>query len=139
MAAGYSHRTLTQKLGIKPNSSVIILNAPDEYGHLLFPFPEGCSIFDELKEKADLIQYFTKSTAEIESVFPKLKSHLNQDGSLWISWPKGSSKMKTDVNETIIQKLGLENGLVDVKVIAVDKTWSGLKFVFRVKDRKPLN
>lgn len=135
MAAGYSHKSLTEKLGIKPSSSVILLNHPEDYGHLLFPLPESCSVFDELQEQADLIQFFTKSKDELEKMFPKLKNYLKPTASLWISWPKGSSKVKTDLNESIVQKIGLENGLVDVKVIAVDETWSGLKFVFRLKDR----
>lgn len=71
----------------------------------------------------------------METEFPRLKKNLAKDGTLWISWPKGASKIKTDVNENVAREIGLKNGLVDVKVCAVDDVWSGLKFVFRLKDR----
>ena len=72
----------------------------------------------------------------LKSAFPKLKSSLAQDGLLWISWPKGASKIKTDLNENVVREIGLGAGLVDVKVCAVDDVWSGLKFVYRLKDRR---
>lgn len=83
----------------------------------------------------DLIQYFTTQQKKLKQSFPKLKEKLAIDGSLWISWPKQSSKVPTDLNENDVMHIGLEYGLVDVKVIAVDETWSGLKFVYRLKDR----
>lgn len=137
MTAGYSGKPLSQKLGIKATSTVTLVNAPEDYGHLLFPVPEGCSIYDTLTEVSDIIQFFATDKATLEKEFPNVKSKLKPNGFLWISWPKRTAKppIPSDLNENIIREIGLENGLVDVKVIAVDETWSGLKFVYRVKDR----
>lgn len=154
--AGYLQKSLTQKLGIKEGHIISLLNAPDEYGLQLFPIPPGCSIYDKLIEPADFIQYFSKSKADLNKAFPDLKKYLKPAGSLWISWPKKSAKPsviarsettrscarrvqsrpKSDLNENIIREIGLANGLVDVKVIAVDEVWSGLKFVYRLSDRQ---
>jgi hypothetical protein len=71
----------------------------------------------------------------LNEAFPKLKKSLDLAGTLWISWPKGASKVKTDLNENVVREIGLSNGLVDVKVCAVDEVWSGLKFMYRLKDR----
>ncbi len=84
----------------------------------------------------DFIQYFVTNKANLEHTFPILKKHLNAYGLLWVSWPKKSAKKDTDLTENDVMKIGLAHGLVDVKVVAVDETWSGLKFVYRLKDRK---
>lgn len=84
----------------------------------------------------DFIQYFVTSKDLLEHTFPILKKQLKANGALWVSWPKKSAKKETDLIENDVMKIGLENGLVDVKVIAIDETWSGLKFVYRLKDRK---
>ncbi len=84
----------------------------------------------------EFIQFFTKSKRELENMFPRLKVKLAQKGMLWISWPEGSSKVESDLNENLVIEIGLKNGLVDVKVAAIDETWSGLKFVYRLKDGK---
>lgn len=92
---------------------------------------------DKLEGLLDFIQFFTKESAELEKQFRALKKSLSPDGMLWVSWPKGAAKVKTDLNENIVREIGLDHQLVDVKVCAIDEIWSGLKFVFRVKDRKP--
>src|SRR5438309_540363 len=149
MAAGYSKRSLTQKLGLKEGYIIVLLNHPEDYGQLLHPIPNGSSVYDTLQKDSDFIQIFTKEKNELEKLFPEAKKSLKPNGSLWISWPKKSSgntviaRKKTtkqsptisDLNENIIREVGLANGLVDVKVIAVDENWSGLKFVYRIKDR----
>ena len=84
----------------------------------------------------DVYLFFAKDRAELEREFPRLKEVIPKDGMLWISWPKGSSNLSTDLNEDAVRGIGLENGLVDVKVISVDEDWSALKFVYRLKDRK---
>lgn len=84
----------------------------------------------------DFIHFFTKSHQQLETEFPKLKSKISQNGILWISWPKRTSGEKTDLNDNVVRKVGLDNGMADVKVAAIDETWSGLKFVFRIRDRK---
>jgi len=88
-----------------------------------------------LKGPCDFIQFFTTDKSVLDSAFPKLKKNLELAGTLWISWPKGASQVKTDLNENVVREIGLSNGLVDVKVCAVDEIWSGLKFVYRLKDR----
>lgn len=135
LMAGYSRRSLVEKLGIKVGNKIHIANAPKGYGKLLGKLPEKATQQNSLNEQCDFIQFFTRDRAELESEFPKLKKHLAPAGMLWISWPKGASKIQTTVNENVAREIGLQNGLVDVKVCAVDEIWSGLKFVFRLKDR----
>ena len=136
MPAGYSKRTLIEKLGIKQGFKLAILNAPGNYATTLGPLPETVKISKRLGAALDFIQFFCRARRDLEEQFSALKSSLAPNGSLWISWPKGSSKVQTDLNENVVREVGLKNGLVDVKVCAVDETWSGLKFVFRLKDRK---
>jgi len=87
-----------------------------------------------LEAPCDFIHYFAEARDDLEDIFPRLKESLAQTGMLWISWRKGA-KTADRLNENVIREIGLANGLVDVKVAAVDETWSGLKFVRRVKDR----
>ena len=134
--AGYSKRSLSDKLGIKSGQKLYFANAPKEYAKTLGSLPKDSVVLKSLTAPCDFIQFFTRERAELESSFPELKKHLASDGLLWISWPKGASKVKTDVSENVAREIGLRNGLVDVKVCAVDDIWSGLKFVFRLKDRK---
>ncbi len=87
-------------------------------------------------DNLDFVHYFVQQRDELTKIFPQLATIIKPNGMIWISWPKGSSRIETDLNENIIRDIGLANGLVDVKVIAVDDEWSGLKFVYRLKDRK---
>jgi hypothetical protein len=135
MTAGYSKRPLSQKLGLKPGLKLIILNPPPGYKATLGPLPEDVIVAEALAGPFDFIHFFTKSRIELEAQFPHLKQALAPTGMLWISWPKKAAKVPTDLDENIIREIGLVNGLVDVKVAAVDDVWSGLKFVVRVKDR----
>jgi hypothetical protein len=89
-----------------------------------------------MKGPLDFIQFFSSRRSHLDEQFPKLKASLSPSGMLWVSWPKGSSGVPTDLTENVVRDIGLTNGLVDVKVCAVDETWSGLKFVFRLKDRR---
>lgn len=134
-AAGYSKRSLVEKLGIKSGQRVAILHAPSDYVALLAPLPNQVVWLEELGEELDFIQFFTTSCQELAVRFPQLKASLAYKGMLWISWPKRTAKMPTDLDENIIRELGLMHELVDVKVAAIDQTWSGLKFVYRLKDR----
>ena len=112
-----------------------VSHAPDEYFDWLSPLPEELIVGEVLTGKFDFIHLFVKDLKTFLKEFKKAREHLNKNGALWISWPKKSSKVPTDLNENVIRDFGLKTGLVDVKVCAVDDTWSGLKFVFRVKDR----
>jgi hypothetical protein len=136
MTAGYSGKPLAQKLGIKGGHKMAVINAPENYEQILGALPENVVTIQSLDGPLDLVHFFTTERRELEDRFPALKQSIAKNGMLWISWPKGASGVKTDLNENIIREIGLKNGLVDVKVAAVDETWSGLKFVFRTEDRK---
>ena len=134
--AGYSKRSLVEKLGIKEGISVRLINPPKNYLATLGKLPQGTQIKKDSRSPFPFIHSFFTKLADLEQQFPKLKKQLVPDGMLWVSWPKGSSKVPTDLNENVIRDVGLRNGLVDVKVCAVDDIWSGLKFVYRLSDRK---
>ena len=134
--AGYSKTKLIDKLGIKEGYSIFILHEPGDYFKMLGPLPKDIKLQKKLTEDTDFIHFFTKEKKSLQENFAVLKTHMSKTGLMWISWPKGSSKIETDLNENIIREIGLREGLVDVKVCAVDDDWSGLKFVYRVKDRK---
>lgn len=108
---------------------------PEGYWTWLEPLPQHVEIRQTLKGELDFIHVFVKERSIFEKEFVRCKKHLKKDGMLWVSWPKKSSGVHTDLDENIIRTIGLEAGLVDVKVCAVDDVWSGLKFVFRIKDR----
>jgi hypothetical protein len=133
--AGYSKTPLVKKLGIKPGHTVCILNLPDGYLEWLHPLPEGVSVKEKLSGDMAFIHFFAKDQKTFQHLFVTSKKNLKKDGVLWVSWPKKSSKMPTDLDENSIRDFGLKGGLVDVKVCAVNEVWSGLKFVFRLKDR----
>ena len=134
-AAGYSGTPLVEKLGIQRGSTIAILAAPPGYDRTLGPLPRPVSRKRSLSGPLDFIQFFTSRRAELERRFAQLASALAPAGMLWISWPKQSSGVPTDLTEDVIRAIGLARGLVDVKVCAVDAVWSGLKFVRRLKDR----
>jgi hypothetical protein len=136
-SAGYSGTPLVAKLGIKAGSSIAIVGAPRGYSAVLGPLPVGvvrrASI--EGREPFDLIHAFVRRSAQLGGIFRAAKRALKKNGALWMSWPKKSSGAPTDLDENVIRHAGLAHGLVDVKVCAVDETWSGLKFVYRLSDR----
>ena len=135
MPAGYSKRSLPEKLGIKPGFRFCILNAPTSYDATLGELPPGAQRLAKPRGAVDFIQFFTKQRSELERRFPALKKELAETGMLWISWPKAASKVPTDVNENAVREIGLKKQMVNIKVCAVDDVWSGLKFVYRLKDR----
>jgi len=136
MTSGYSGKPLASKMGIKSGQRIIILHAPEGYEATLSASLDGVEVTHDLKHSPfDIIQYFALSRSAYERDFPLLRDALTTAGMLWVSWPKKAAKMETDLDENFIREFGLANGLVDVKVIAVDERWSGLKFVRRLKDR----
>ncbi len=135
MEAGYSGRPLAEKLGIRPGMTIAILHAPPGYLTELGPLQEGVTILDHADGPIRLIQAFFDRETALREECPRLKAALTPTGSLWLSWPKRASGWSTDLTDSLVRSVGLENGLVDVKIIAVDSTWSGLKFVYRLKDR----
>jgi hypothetical protein len=134
--AGYSQRSLADKLGIKPGMVVTTVSPPPAYVKLLAPVPADVTFVNRVGKRARFIHCFVTRRAELAREFPALAKALVDDGTIWISWPKRSAKTDTDLTEDVVRALGLEAGLVDVKVCAVDEYWSGLKFVRRLKDRK---
>lgn len=133
--AGYSRKSLVEKLGIKAGFRVALIDPPPDYSRTLGALPDDVSVSSDVTEKIEFIQFFVTSQHELNAQFDALKEHLLPAGMLWISWPKKSSQLPSDLDDNIIREFGLAHGLVDVKVCAVDETWSGLKFVFRLKDR----
>jgi hypothetical protein len=133
--AGYSGTPLAKKLGLKEAQHVAFLGEPNYYRDTLGKPPRGSVWVDRLSGTFDLIQLFATTESQLKRAFAQAQEHLAPSGALWISWPKRSSGMDTDLNENVIRLIGLALGLVDVKVCAVDNTWSGLKFVYRLKDR----
>jgi hypothetical protein len=135
MSAGYSRKPLAQKLGIKDGCSLAFLNAPDGYSSLLGRLPDGVTVARGARGELDFIQLFVTERAILERELPGLKERLKQKGMIWVSWPKASSKTRTDLSDLVVRDVGLKSGLVDVKVCAVDEKWSALKFVRRLEDR----
>src|SRR5271170_5399082 len=135
---GYSGTPLPKKLGIKDGFRVRLANAPAEVrAELRGPLAE-CDVVEQ-GDKLDFVMMFTKSRVELRKEFSRLAKELAPAGMLWVSWPKKSSGVATDVDENVVRGIGLAAGLVDVKVCAVTEVWSGLKFVRRVKDRKAIS
>jgi hypothetical protein len=135
--AGYSGTPVAQKLGFKEGFRAALVNPPKDFEKELGNLPDNVEIFVEnLRKPLDLVVLFTDSQRNLKRQFPRLAQKLRSNGMLWISWPKKSSRVATDLSENIIREIGLDAGLVDVKVCAVNDIWSGLKFVYRLKDRR---
>jgi hypothetical protein len=132
--AGYSGTPLPQKLGIKPQFRVALLDLPADVQAELKSVLARCNVAKG--EPVDFAMIFVKTAGELKKHFPSFSKQLAPAGMLWVSWPKKASGVATDLNENEVRKIGLEGGLVDVKVCAVNEVWSGLKFVIRLKDRK---
>ncbi|HXF40890.1 MAG TPA: DUF3052 domain-containing protein [Blastocatellia bacterium] len=133
--AGYSGTPLTKKLGIKEGFRVALVGAPVGFRRDLVELPKRVSFVTSLEDDLDLILFFTKSRADLSANFSRLSSKLAPAGMLWIAWPKKASGVVTDLSDYVVRDTGLDAGLVDVKVCAINEVWSGLKFVIRVKDR----
>jgi hypothetical protein len=133
--AGYSGTPLAKKLGIKDDFRVALRRVPDQVRSELKDALAKCRIVKATSVPIDLVFFFVKSAAELELQLPGFAKALAPAGMLWISWPKKSSGVATDLTENVVRECGLAAGLVDVKVCAVTDVWSGLKFVIRVKDR----
>ncbi len=134
--AGYSKNPLWKKLGIKEGYVCFLHDSPKNYFELLEEIPKDTEWDDDLSAVSyDFQHVFTTQLETLKTHWDSWKKRLKKDGTLWVSWPKGTSKMETDLNGNIVREFGLNGGLVDVKVCAVDEDWSGLKFMYRKKDR----
>ena len=133
--AGYSGKPLIEKLGIRPGSRISIANAPAHYLRLLGKLPEAVELLAGRASGLDVLHLFVGNQGQLSEAFPRARQRIKPDGMLWVSWPKQTSGLKSDLNENTVREIGLAHGLVDVKVAAIDQDWSGLKFVYRIKDR----
>ena len=134
--AGYSGTPLPKKLGVKPNQRIALVNAPNDFAKVLGRLPENAAIVKRLEAPLDLVLLFVDREQTLVKQFPILANKLRSNGMIWVAWPKKSSGVATDLVFEKVQRIGLDCGLVDVKICAVDDVWSGLKFVIRLKDRK---
>jgi hypothetical protein len=132
---GYSGTPLPKKLGIKPGFRVRLANAPADVRAELREALAGCKMKTKPGDMLDFAMLFSRSRAELAEEFSRLTKLLAPAGMFWVSWPKKSSGVASDLDENLVRGIGLDAGLVDVKVCAVTEVWSGLKFVRRVKDR----
>ena len=131
MTAGYSGTPLAKKLGFKPGARVCLLRAPAGYRKMLEPLPDGVKFGAKIDAAIDVVHVFTMSKGELAKTLAACRKTLSPDAAVWVSWPKKASKVPTDITEDVIRALALPMGFVDVKVCAVDETWSGLKLVVR--------
>lgn len=136
MSAGYSGKPLVEKLGIKESMILHFINLPNkDFIKTWGTFPKEVQILDKPKKGLDMIHFFTTSSEEYRKKLPKFMGLIKPSGMIWISWPKKTAKILSDMNENLIRDFALELGLVDIKVCAVDEIWSGLKLVIRKEKR----
>jgi len=134
--AGYSGTPLAQKLGMKPGTTVVLINAPASYRKLLGSFANGVKFTSRLGTNSNFIHFFTTHRSELKKQLRRLRTKIADSGTLWVSWAKKSSGVASDVTEDVIREVALPLGFVDIKVCAVDETWSGLKLMIRCQNRK---
>jgi hypothetical protein len=134
-AAGYSSTPLPRKLGIREGSRVLVVNAPDGFAATLGELPPGAELLASGAGDLDVIVLFVLDVAALRVQFAYLAAALQPAGGLWIAWPKRGSGVAGDLDENSVREVGLKAGLVDTKVCAIDATWSGLRFVWRLRDR----
>jgi len=132
---GYSGTPLAQKLGITSETAVVIISAPANYRALLRPIADSVRFSNRIKNGSKFVHIFIKSCSELEKRLPIVRERMAVTGTVWVSWPKKSSGVDTDVTEDVIRAVALPLGLVDVKVCAIDETWSGLKLMVRRRNR----
>lgn len=135
MQAGDSGTPLIAKLGIKPGYRIAFQNDPTGYQSKLGKLPAGVVVAGEGHKRLDILQIFVTERAQLSQIFPRAKKRIKAGGTIWVSWPKLSSPLAGELKGGDVREIGLANGMVDVKVAAIDDDWSGLKFVYRVEDR----
>jgi hypothetical protein len=133
--AGYSGTPLFQKLGIKPDTTVLVIDPPNNYRKLLGQLPNGAHLIERAPNAVDFVHLFTARREQLQTELKRLRKKLSDTGTIWVSWPKKSAGLPTDVTEDTIREVALPLGLVDTKVCAVDEIWSGLKLMVRRENR----
>ena len=134
-STGYSGTPLPRKLGIKEGQRLAFSGAPEGFDRTLGALPDGATVKRRARGPLDVVVAFFTRRAELERRFRRLAAAMERGGSLWIAWPKRASGVATDLTEDVIREIALVNGLVDTKVCAIDETWSGLRLVYRLRDR----
>jgi DUF3052 family protein len=134
---GYSGTPLVKKLGIKDGSRLFLSGAPKNYLELVAPLPERVLLVPRIDSRTDIAHIFSSGRTELAGALRATLAKMKQDGVIWVSWPKKSSRVPTDITEDVIREVALPMGLVDIKVCAVDDVWSGLKLVVRRAARRP--
>jgi hypothetical protein len=134
--SGYSGTPLAKKLGLKAPLKLLTVHAPKEYASWLGELPEGVKLVTKAKPPIEAAHVFTAESAFLDAMLSKLRNELTQNGFVWVSWPKKSSKVPTDIMEDTVREIALPLGFVDIKVCAVSEIWSGLKLVIRKSERK---
>jgi hypothetical protein len=135
--AGYSATPLIKKLGLNPGQVAVVVNPPHNYGKLLGKLPAGTVLADRATSGCQFVHLFSRRRADLTKQLRRFRAKIADTGILWVSWPKKSAKVPTDITEDVIRALALPLGFVDTKVCAVDETWSGLKLMIRRQNRKP--
>ena len=133
--SGYSGTPLPKKLGIREGSRVAVVSAPQGFDASLGALPPGAQLRKDARGRLDVIVFFVTRRAELARRFPAMVRALETDGGLWVAWPKKTSGVATDLVFEVVQRIGLDAGLVDNKVCAIDETWSGLRVVWRRERR----
>ena len=136
MMTGYSGTPLGQKLGLKPAMTVMVINEPADYRHLLGEGADDVQFSDRTRADSSFVHIFTRRRSELEKQLSRLRKKIRDTATVWVSWPKKSAGVATDITEDVIRAVALPLGFVDVKVCAVDETWSGLKLMVRREQRK---
>ena len=134
--SGYSGTPLAKKLGLKSPLKLLTINAPKEYKAWLGDLPEGVKLSTKAQKPVEAVHVFTIDSLFLDATLSRLRNELKQDGFIWVSWPKKTSKVPTDITEDTIRAIALPLGFVDIKVCAVSDIWSGLKLVIRKSERR---
>jgi hypothetical protein len=133
--SGYSGTPLATKLGIRPGARLYLHAAPENYAQLVAPLPPGVTTVQRIDAATDLMHLFATARAALETLLNRARRAMRDDATIWVSWPKKASRVATDISGDVVRELALPLGLVDIKVCAVDETWSGLKLVVRKSER----
>jgi len=127
--AGCSGKPLAQKLGIKPGFCIFVSGAPASYSDIVGTLPEGATLAARFKAPIDMVHLFATRADGLTKALTRFRAAIAPDGMVWVSWPKKASGVTTDLSDVVVRNIALPLGLVDIKVCAIDATWSGLKFV----------
>ncbi|MFO0942155.1 MAG: hypothetical protein U0930_15570 [Pirellulales bacterium] len=136
MSQGYSGTPIPKKLGFKDSTILVVIEQPEGYESLVGPFPAGLEFANKLTKETNFVHLFATKKSLLTKHLKALRSKLPDDAVVWVSWPKKTSKVETDITEDIIRDVALPMGFVDIKVCAINAVWSGLKLMVRKELRR---